>query len=323
MRNQADVFVGIDVSKATLEVAFEPDKEPKTISNDDNGIAALVKELTNDRPQLVVLEATGGLELAITAALTIADIPVVVVNPRQVRDFAKAVGRLAKTDRLDARILAHFAKAVRPEPRPVRDAESQALEDLVSRRRQIVEMITAEKNRLSMSRRTTASDIRAHIRWLEKRLDNIDEDIAGTIKRSSVWREKDDLLRSVPGVGSVLSMTLLASLPELGTLNRKEVAALVGVAPLNRDSGPRRGTRCIWGGRADVRRSLYMGVVTAIRCNPTIRAFWDRLRKAGKKPKVALVACMRKLLTILNAVLRFRIPWERRRLVSIPAESRT
>lgn len=310
MQSQHELFVGIDVSKATLEVAFEPGRGARVFTNNDAGIASLVTELQRDPPTLVVLEATGGLELAATAALTLAPIPVVVVNPRQVRDFAKATGRLAKTDRLDAQVLAHFAKAVRPAPRPIRNAESQALEDLVARRRQIVEMITAEKNRLSMSRRTTAKDIETHIRWLEKRLERIDNDLSNSLKRSPVWRENDDLLRSVPGVGPVLSVTLLASLPELGVLNRKEIAALVGVAPLNRDSGPRRGTRCIWGGRADVRRSLYMAVVTAIRCNSTIRAFWERLRKAGKRPKVALVACMRKLLTILNAMIRSRRPWQ-------------
>jgi transposase len=306
--SETELFVGIDVSKANLDIAFDSG-EAKSVVNDDAGIATLVEDLKKSQPQLVVLEATGGLELAVTAALTVAGISVAVVNPRQVRDLARALGRLAKTDRLDARVLAQFGKAVRPQARPVRDAQSQALEDLVARRRQLVEMLTSEKNRLSMSRRTSASDIRAHIRWLEKRLKKIDQDLNNAIKRSPVWRENDELLQSVPGVGSVVSMTMLANLPELGTLNRKQIAALVGVAPLNRDSGPRRGSRCIWGGRADVRRALYMAVVAAIRCNQAIRAFWQRLRKAGKKPKVALVACMRKLLAILNAMLRFRTQW--------------
>ncbi len=311
MASSLDVYVGIDVSKKQLDLAFEPDNGAKQFSNDDVGITALVAQLTSQAPRLVVLEATGGLELSVTAALAVAGVPVVVVNPRQVRDFAKAIGRLAKTDQLDARALAMFGKAVQPEPRPVRDAESQAIEDFVVRRRQIVEMITAEKNRLSMSRRTTGKDIEVHIRWLEKRLAKVDNDLHDRLKQSPVWRAKDELLRSVPGVGPVLSVTLLASLPELGKLDRKQIAALVGVAPLNRDSGGRRGTRTIWGGRADVRRGLYMASVTAIRCNPVIRDFWERLRKAGKKPKLALVACMRKLLVTLNAMLRSGIPWRK------------
>ncbi len=309
MTSSLDVYVGIDVSKKQLDLAFEPDNGAKQFSNDDVGIAELVAQLKSPVPRLVVLEATGGLELLVTAALAVAGVPVVVVNPRQVRDFAKAIGRLAKTDQLDARVLALFAKAVQPEPRPVRDAESQALEDFVARRRQIVEMITAEKNRLSMSRRATAQDIEVHIRWLEKRLTKVDSDLHDRLKQSPVWRAKDELLRSVPGVGPVLSVTLMASVPELGKLNRKQIAALVGVAPLNRDSGGRRGTRAIWGGRADVRRALYMASVAAIRCNPVIRDFWQRLRNAGKKPKLALVACMRKLLVTLNAMIRSGAPW--------------
>ncbi len=309
MTSSLDVYVGIDVSKKQLDLAFEPDNGAKQFSNDDVGIAELVAQLKSPIPRLVVLEATGGLELLVTAALAVAGVPVVVVNPRQVRDFAKAIGRLAKTDQLDARVLALFAKAVQPEPRPVRDAENQALEDFVARRRQIVEMITAEKNRLSMSRRATAQDIEVHIRWLEKRLTKVDSDLHDRLKQSPVWRAKDELLRSVPGVGPVLSVTLLASVPELGKLNGKQIAALVGVAPLNRDSGGRRGTRAIWGGRADVRRALYMASVAAIRCNPVIRDFWQRLRNAGKKPKLALVACMRKLLVTLNAMIRSGAPW--------------
>ncbi len=259
-------------------------------------------------PEAIVVEATGGIEMPLVTALAAAQLPIAVVNPRQVRDFAKATGRLAKTDRIDASILAHFAEAVRPEIRPIADQAQRSLADLVSWRRQIIEMLVSEKNRLSGSTGAIATDIRADIRWLEKRLSRID-DLTQEIRGSAVWRDKDDLLRSVPGVGPTVAITLLANLPELGRLDRKQIAALVGVAPINRDSGRMRGTRGTWGGRAYVRTVLYMAAVSAIRCNPAIREFWKRLKDAGKPGRVALVACMRKLLTILNAVVRSGSAW--------------
>lgn len=262
------------------------------------------------QPTLIVLEATGGLELPLTGALAATGLPVVVVNPRQVRDFAKATGRLAKTDALDAAILAQFAEAVRPALRPLPDAATQALSALLTRRRQLLEMRTAEQNRLGSARSPVHKGIRAHITWLDHRLADLDLDLGRTIRESPVWREQDDLLQSTPGVGPVLARTLLADLPELGTLNRKQVAALVGVAPLNRDSGTLRGRRTIWGGRAPVRAALYMSALAATRFNPVIRAFYQRLCATGKAKKVALTACMHKLLLILNAMVKHRIPWQ-------------
>jgi transposase len=260
-------------------------------------------------PALIVLEATGGLELPLTGALAAAGLPVVVVNPRQVRDFAKATGRLAKTDALDAAVLAQFAEAVRPPLRPLPDAATQALSALLLRRRQLIAMLTAEKNRLGLAPTPVRKGITVHIRWLDGRLADLNEELAHTIRESPVWREKDDLLQSTPGVGPVLALTLVASLPELGTLTRQQIAALVGVAPLNRDSGRFRGTRRVWGGRAHVRAALYMSALVATRFNPVIRVFYQRLCAAGKIKKVALTACMRKLLTILNAMLRHQTPW--------------
>jgi transposase len=261
-------------------------------------------------PTLVVLEATGGIEMPVAATLAVAGIPIAVVNPRQVRDFARATGRLAKTDSIDAKVLALFAAAVRPQVRPLPDANEQELGDILSRRRQLVEMITAEKNRLRSARsKAVRTHIQAHITWLETELANIDSDLKRIIRESPVWREKDDLLKSVPGVGPVLSTTLLADLPELGTLNRRQIASLVGVAPFNRDSGKLRGKRMIWGGRAAVRTVLYMSTLVATRRNPVIRVFYQRLCAAGKAKKVALTACMRKLLTILNAMLKHGTPW--------------
>jgi transposase len=304
------VFVGIDVSKDRLDVALRPSGDGWAVANDDPGIAALVDRLRVVPPALIVLEATGGMELAVTGALAAAELPVVVVNPRQVRDFAKATGRLAKTDTLDAAVLAQFAEAVRPARRPLRDADTQALGALLARRRQLVEMLTAEQNRLRAAPRRIRAEIQAHITWLARRLARVDEDLAQAIRESPVWREKDDLLRSTPGVGPVLATTLLADLPELGTLTRQRIAALVGVAPLNRDSGTLRGRRGVWGGRAHVRAVLYMSTLVAVRYNPVLQAFYLRLRAAGKAPKVALTACMRKLLTILNAMVKHRTPWE-------------
>ncbi|MBI2080169.1 MAG: IS110 family transposase [candidate division NC10 bacterium] len=303
------VFVGIDVAKASLDVAVHPTAERWTVEHTERELAGLTRRLTALQPALVVLEATGGLEGPLVGALAAAGLPVVVVNPRQVRDFAKATGLLAKTDALDAAVLAHFAAAVRPTPRPLPDAATQTLAALVTRRRQLVEMLTAERNRLGSAPRALRGEIQAHITWLKRRLARLDTDLGQAIRTSPVWRVQEDLLRSVPGVGPVLSATLLASLPELGTLNRKAIAALVGVAPLNRDSGTLRGRRRVWGGRAAVRAVLYMGALVAVRHNPVLRAFYQRLRAAGKLPKVALTACMRKLLTILNAMLKHQTPW--------------
>lgn len=303
------VFVGIDVSKDRLDVALRPMSDHWAVANQDSDIATLVARLRRHAPTLIVLEATGGLELPLTGELAAAGLPVVVVNPRQVRDFAKATGRLAKTDTLDAAVLAQFAEAVRPAVRPLPDAETQALSALLTRRRQLIEMCTAEKNRLGSALPPVHRGIRTHIAWLDRRLAEIDEDLAHTIRESPLWREKDDLLQSTPGVGPVLARTLLASLPELGTLTHKQIAALVGVAPLNRDSGTFRGTRRVWGGRAHVRAVLYMSALAASRFNPVIRTFYQRLCAAGKAKKVALTACMRKLLTILNAMLKHQTPW--------------
>ena len=308
-----DLYVGIDVSKAVLDVAVTPGGEAWSTPNTAKGMQRMVEKLGKMSPRLIVLEATGGLERRAVAALAAAALPVVAVNPRQVRDFAKATGQLAKTDTIDAAILALFADRIRPELRPLRDAETQELDALVVRRRQVVDMISAEKNRLSAAppSKRVRTAIGKTIKWFEKQLEEIDDDIDSAVKGSSAWREKDDLLQSVPGVGKVLSRTLLSLVPELGALGKKQLAALVGVAPLNRDSGMQRGRRSVWGGRANVRAVLYMGALVAARFNPTIRTFHARLRASGKLPKVALVACMRKLLTILNAIVRDRTPWTR------------
>jgi len=304
-----ECFVGIDVAKATLDLALEPSGEAWSVPNDAAGIDDLVNRLAPLGPTLIVLEATGGYEAAVTATLANAGLPVVVTNPRQVRDFAKACGRLAKTDALDARTLARFAARVQPAPRPLPTEAAQLLDALLTRRRQLIEMLTAETNRLGVARGPVRRDITQHIRWLKRRLADADGELKAAIQASPVWRAKDDLLQSVPGVGRVLSLTLLAELPELGRLSRREIAALVGVAPLNRDSGRRRGPRVVWGGRAPVRAVLYMGALAATRANPVIRTFFARLRAAGKPTKVALTACMRKLLTILNAMVRHQTPW--------------
>lgn len=304
----AQVFVGIDVSKAQLDLAFRPEGT-FSAPNDEAGCAQVLARLRATLPTLVVLEATGGLEIPITGILAAAGVPVVVVNPRQVRDFAKATGRLAKTDALDAQTLAHFAEVLRPEPRPLPDEQTQALAALLARRRQLVEMLTAEKNRLGSARTPVRKSLRTHIAWLERELRHTDRDLAHAIRESPMWREQDDRLRSVPGIGPVVTSTLLANLPELGTLTGKQIAALVGVAPLNRDSGTWRGKRTVWGGRAQVRAVLYMAALVATRFNPVIRAFYQRLCAAGKAKKVALTACMRKLLIILNAMMKHRTRW--------------
>ncbi len=296
-----------------LDIAITPTGEAWSVPNSTEGVLQLIAKLREISPTLVVLEATGGLERRAVAALAGAALPVVAVNPRQVRDFAKATGRLAKTDAIDAAVLALFADRIRPQVRPLPDEETQELEALVVRRRQVVDMITAEKSRLSAAppSKRVRTAIGKTIKWLQKQLEEIDNDLDSSIRNSSVWREKDALIQSVPGVGKVLSRTLLSLVPELGTLGKKQLAALVGVAPLNRDSGQHRGRRTVWGGRASVRAVLYMNALVAARCNPTIRAFHARLIAAGKLPKVALVACMRKLLTILNAMIRNRTPWNR------------
>ena len=302
-------FVGIDVSKAQLDVAVRPTGQRWVVSYDQTGIEGLIPQIVDLEPALVLLEATGGLELPLVAALAAAALPVVVVNPRQVRDFAKATGTLAKTDTLDAGVLAHFADAVRPEVRPLKDAETQVLNSLTARRHQVMTMLVSEKNRLGTAIGAVSPRIEAHIAWLEQELSDLDKGLRQTLRRSPVWREKDDLLRTVPGVGEQISLTLLANLPELGTLNRRQIAALVGVAPYNRDSGTLRGKRAVWGGRTRVRAVLYMGALVASRHNPAIRDFYQRLLAAGKPKKVALVASMRKLLVILNGMLKHGSPW--------------
>lgn len=307
---EGPVFIGIDVAKARLDVAVRPEGDTWQAANDANGIAELVARLDHLRPTLIVLEATGGYERPVATSLVAAGLPVAVVNPRQIRDFAKATGRLAKTDTLDAQVLAHFAAAVQPAPRPLPDADTQALAAILARRRQLVAMLTAEQNRLHTALAAIRARIAAHIGWLEAELKEIDSELAQAIADDPIWRERDALLRSVPGVGPVLAVTLLAELPQLGSLNRHQVAALAGVAPLNRDSGTRRGIRTVWGGRARVRGALYMAALVATRYNPVIRAFYERLCAAGKPKKVALTACMRKLLTILNALLAHRTPWQ-------------
>jgi transposase len=303
-------FVGIDVSKDRLDVAVRPDGKRWSAANVEAEIGGIAEALSGLSPQAVVVEATGGMEVTLVAALGRAGLPVVVVNPRQVRDFARATGRLAKTDRVDADVLAHFGEAVKPEMRPLKDEDSQALTAMATRRRQVVGMITAEKNRLGISPRVVHKDIKQHIAWLERRLEGIDRDLEAAIRRSPMWREMDDLLQSVPGVGRVLSISLITGLPELGSLTRRQIAALVGVAPLSRDSGQFRGRRAVWGGRANVRSVLYMAALSASRFNPAIRRFYLRLIGAGKKPKVALTACMRKMIGILNAMVKNRTPWQ-------------
>lgn len=308
-KNVQGPWVGIDVSKATLEVACRPAPGPRTFENTPEGIDQLVEYLRGLAPALVVLEATGGLEVPAVAALAAAGLPVVAVNPRQVRDFARATGRLAKTDRLDAAVIAAFAEAVKPEPRPLPDEARKALIDRVTRRRQLVEMRASEKIRRSQINPKLRSSLEAHIAFLDKEIAALDDEIGTSLRHSPVWRSEDDLLASVPGVGPVLRAALIAKLPELGQLTRRQIAALVGVAPINRDSGQMRGKRTIAGGRADLRTLLYMAALTAIRCNPTLKAFNARLRAAGKPSKLAITACMRKLITILNAIIRNKSPW--------------
>jgi transposase len=303
-------YVGVDVSKARLDLAHRPSGETWSESNDHAGIQRLVEQVKEIGPELVVLEATGGYEAPAAAALATAGIAVAVVNPRQVRDFAKALNKLAKTDRIDALVLAHFAQAVRPEPRPLSDEAQQRLEALMLRRRQIIEMVVAESNRLESCRvAQVRHDIEETVTWLRRRLKDIDRDLDRAIRDSPVWREREPLFRGVPGVGRVTIAALASELPELGKLNRKQIAALVGVAPFNDDSGKRDGRKRVWGGRSGVRATLYMAAVAAIRCNPVLKPFYAHLCANGKPKKVALVACMRKLLTHLNAMARDGKPW--------------
>jgi len=303
--------IGIDVSKSELTIAVYPSGTTWTSATTPAALDGLVTRLTALTPTLVVLEATGGYETATAAACAGAGLRVAVVNPRQVRAFAQARNRLAKTDALDARLLAEFGALVQPPARALPDAATQALAALVARRRQLLDMLGAEQRRLLQATTTPVRrDLRTHIRWLERRLRDVDDDLTGAIQASPIWRVQEDLLQSVPGIGPTTARTLLAELPELGHLDRRRIAALVGVAPFNCDSGTRRGHRAIWGGRASVRSSLYMAALVASRHNPLLRPFYQRLRAAGKPPKVALVALMRKLLTILNAIARDQQPWK-------------
>lgn len=309
-------FIGIDVSKDTLDLAVRPTGEEKAFVHDEKGLGQMADWVQSFPQPLIVLEATGGWEMGAVRILVSRGLSPVIMNPRQIRDFGKSTGILAKTDKLDARGIARFAEAVRPEIRPLPTAEAEEMEALSARRRQLVDMITAEKNRLCLAPRWIRKEIQAHIRWLEKCLEKVNKELKDRIQKSPLWREKEDILRSVPGVGPVTSRMLVCDMPELGTLNGKQISALVGVAPLNRDSGRFRGRRMIWGGRAGVRSVLYMSTSVARRFNPVIRAFYERLRAAGKPFKVAMTACMRKLLIILNSMMKNRTRWQQAQSLS-------
>lgn len=309
MTNTAETFIGIDVSKARLDVAVHAPAAAWHVENSEGGIAALVERLHTLQPTLIVLEATGGYELHIVAELAVAQLPVVVTNPRRVRNFARSTGKLAKTDKLDAQMLAHFAAALRPLPRPLPSAQDEHLSALLTRRRQIVDMLTVEKNRLHTVRPPMRADLEEHLTWLQAKLAKLDAEIDEFVQGSPLWHDKDALLQSVPGIGRITASTMVALLPELGQLNRQEIAALVGLAPVNRDSGKKRGKRRIFGGRAPVRSVLYMATLSAKKHNPIIKKFYEHLLAQGKEKKVALTACMRKLLVILNAMLRSKQSW--------------
>ena len=308
--SEVPCFLGIDVAKAQLDIALRPSGERWAVPNDANGVATLVDRVQALHPTLIVLEATGGLERAVTSALATAGLPVVVVHPRQVRDCARATGQLATTEALDARALAHCADVIRPTPRPLPDAQTQELRALLGRRQQLIGRRTAAPNRLAGTSERLTQDIAAHMTWLNAGIATLDDDLETMLRASPLWREHDDLLQSAKGMGPVCARTLLLELPALGTLTRQQIAALVGVAPLHCDSGTLRGRRTIWGGRAHVRTVLYMGTLVATRYNPQITAFYERLLAAGTVKKVALTACMRKFLTILNAMLKHRTPWQ-------------
>jgi len=304
------VTVGIDVAKATLDVWVSGEAKGWTVPNDESGIAKLIEQLQSRSVRLVVLEPTGGYEYAVVVALTVAKLVVAVVNPRQARDFARATGQLAKTDRIDARVLAWFGTAIDPEARPLPSEETRELDHLVTRRRQVRDMLQAEKNRRDHARGTVKGRVQAHIDWLASELTTVEDELRTRIEASPLWRAKEDLLRSAPGVGPTVAFTLLAELPELGSLTGRQISALVGVAPFARDSGTLRGKRVIWGGRASVRTALYMAAVSASCHNPPLKAFYQRLLAAGKARKLALIACLRKLLVILNAMVASGTPWD-------------
>lgn len=303
------VVAGIDVSKGNLDLCILPLGITQRFTNDESGCAELVKELTAAAPSRVVFESTGGFERLAVGIASAASLPVVVVNPRQIRDFAKACGLLAKTDKLDAKVIALFGQKIEPEIRPLKDEAAQELSALISRRRQLLDMQTAEKNRLSAAPKALRKGITQHIEWLESQICSLDDDISGFIESSSVWKAKAEILTSAKGIGPVSASTLLAALPELGSVSRHQVGALVGVCPYNRDSGKHKGKRSIWGGRAAIRSVLYMATLSAVRFNPVIKAFYNKLRSAGKVHKVAMTAAMRKLLVILNAMIRDNQPW--------------
>jgi transposase len=303
------VYVGVDVAKDTLDVANSGSQVTHQFHNNHEGIIQAVQHIISLHPSGIILEATGNLEIPLAAALQAECLPVVIINPRQVRDLARATGALAKTDAIDARILALFGLRIEPKVRPLPDKQSREMSSLLARRRQLMEMFIAESNRLSRADDDVQPNIKDHIKWLEEALSDIDNDLDRRIRSSPSWCEKDNLLKSVPGVGKVISTTLIIELPELGQLNRRKIAALVGVAPLNRDSGTLRGKRTVWGGRARLRSTLYMAALVGARRNPVIAAFYERLLKKGKAKKVALVACMRKMLTILNAMIRSKTTW--------------
>jgi transposase len=310
MMSTVETYIGVDVSKQRLDVACRPTGITFSEENSPAGIATLIKHLRKQQPRLIILEATGGLERALVLALVGAQLPVVVVNPRQVRDFARASGQLAKTDQIDAAVIAHFGEAIKPEVRPLPDEMTQQMDALLTRRRQLVQMLAAERNHLVSATLPIRKSVKAHIAQLEQLIKKLDQDLDQMITKSPIWKEKDNLYQSVKGVGPVMSRTLLAELPELGRLSRQEISKLVGVAPLNHDSGEHRGQRRCWGGRAGVRATLYMATLSATRSNQVIKEFYRRLLAKGKAKKVALVACMRKMLTILNAMARSNRPWD-------------
>jgi transposase len=304
-----EIFVGIDVSKAKLDIAIWDSEVSWNLRNEAEGWHELVKRLKACKPTLIVIEASGGLEQSLVAELSLENLPVAVVNPTRVRNFARSTGQWAKTDKLDARMIAHFAQAIRPKVRPLRTTEEERLNALVTRRRQVIQILVAEKNRKATTHGSLQERVQQHIDWLESELQDLDREIEHFIQESPDWQEKAALLRSVPGIGPVTASTMLAELPELGTRNRQQIAALVGVAPVNKDSGKKRGKRRVFGGRAPVRRALYMATLVATRSNPIIRRFYERLLANGKEKKVALTACMRKLLVILNSMIRHNQPW--------------
>ncbi len=304
------VYAGIDVSKEFLDLAVLPSREKKRFNNDEEGVGKLTTTLKKHSVQLVVMEPTGGLEAMAAAFLAVEGIKVAVVNARQVRDYARATGKLAKTDKLDSLVMAEFASVIKPPARELRNEETEEIKAIVSRRRQLLEMLKAEKNRLAVARKNLKPNIISHIEWLKKEMAELDRDLRQRIEESPIWRVKDNLLQSIPGVGKVLSATILAELPELGRLNRRQIAALVGVAPYNRDSGMMRGKRSVWGGRASVRTVLYMAALVGTRFNPVISTFYHRLIEKGKAKKVAIVACMRRLLIIMNAMLKTQKAWQ-------------